>query len=165
MDKCDSCGRIVPLMYKDKTQCQACYRRERRRERGLQKPGPKPRTTSRTHCQKGHELTEANSLITEERRANGDVRRRARCRACYRNAAVARIYGLTLEQYDELFQAQEGCCAICRHQFTGEDRDTHVDHCHSTGRVRGLLCPDCNRGIGLFKDDIALLQRALEYVS
>jgi hypothetical protein len=151
-------------MYKDKTQCQACYRREKRRERGLRKPGPKPATEQRTHCQKGHEMTPENTLWSEDTR-NGVKRSRDRCRTCFRNAALSRIYGLTAEQYDELFQAQGGCCAICRHQFTGEDRDTNVDHCHATGRVRGLLCLPCNTGIGLFKDDITLLQRALEYVS
>lgn len=151
---CVTCNEDKPLVYKNKTQCQACYRREKRRERGLRKPG-RPAGEPRTHCSKGHELDAANTLIVGKRR---------RCRLCFRESSLLRIYDLTPEQYAQMLEAQDGKCAICRHEFTGENRDTNVDHCHKTGKVRGILCPDCNRGLGLFRDDPVLLQRALEYV-
>ena len=73
-------------------------------------------------------------------------------------------YGITLEDYNQMFADQEGCCKVCdRHQseFTN---NLCVDHCHTTGKVRGLLCFSCNTGIGHLKDDIELLKRAITYL-
>ena len=69
-------------------------------------------------------------------------------------------YGITLHDYDTMLVAQRGCCALCEQRM---DRP-NVDHCHTTGEVRGLLCHLCNRGLGLFKDSPAVLIRAAEYV-
>lgn len=78
-------------------------------------------------------------------------------------------YGLTHETYDALLASQNGRCAICE---TDEPRGTgaggkrfHVDHCHSGGGVRGLLCGHCNAGLGQFKDSIPRMQRAIEYLT
>lgn len=57
--------------------------------------------------------------------------------------------------------AQDGRCLICRGEF---GQTLPVDHCHRTGKVRGLLCHHCNRGIGLFGDDPERLRRAADYV-
>lgn len=70
-------------------------------------------------------------------------------------------YGITPVQYDEMFAAQEGVCAIC--QWPSEDR-LAVDHCHKTNKIRGLLCRDCNVGLGCFKDITGRLLAALEYL-
>ena len=59
-------------------------------------------------------------------------------------------YGITLEQYEAMLAAQNGCCAICRTSPT-EKRQLHVDHCHATGRVRALLCSPCNTQLGSFE--------------
>ena len=74
-------------------------------------------------------------------------------------------YGMTLADYEALFVAQGGRCAICR-GLPPENRKKKlaVDHCHETNTIRGLLCDACNRGIGYFKDDQALLMRAVEYI-
>jgi hypothetical protein len=72
-------------------------------------------------------------------------------------------YGITLEDYNEMFSAQDGKCAICSGGPNGEKR-LCVDHCHSTGKVRGLLCDKCNVGLGRFNDDLALLEKAIEYL-
>lgn len=56
-------------------------------------------------------------------------------------------YGLTPEAYDEIYVSQQGLCLVCR-----EQRALVIDHCHSTGIVRGLLCSNCNAGIGMFGD-------------
>jgi hypothetical protein len=80
-------------------------------------------------------------------------------------------YGLTLEKYAELLQAQGGCCAICRStdpkSKNGADRpgEFAVDHDHATGEVRGLLCGHCNTGLGLFQDDASRLQAAMTYLA
>jgi hypothetical protein len=68
-------------------------------------------------------------------------------------------YGITGEQAAEMLDAQDGLCAICR-----ERPADHVDHDHLTGRVRGLLCFNCNGGLGQFRDDPELLRAALDYL-
>lgn len=70
-----------------------------------------------------------------------------------------RTYKLTEDQYQEMFDRQGGMCANCLH-LPG----VHVDHCHETGKVRGILCLDCNVGLGHFRDDPSLLRAAAEYL-
>lgn len=76
-------------------------------------------------------------------------------------------YGITVEEYRKLEKRQRGVCAICKNPASyARARDTrlHVDHCHKTGRVRGLLCYNCNVGIAKFSDDPQLLRSAARYV-
>lgn len=72
------------------------------------------------------------------------------------------VYGLTPEAYTEMLERQEGVCAVCR-KPPGRRR-LNVDHNHATGAVRGLLCPSCNRGIGLLGDDLDRLMDAVAYL-
>jgi Recombination endonuclease VII len=69
---------------------------------------------------------------------------------------------MTVEEYEKLFEEQEGRCAIC-----GRDQETKlaVDHDHQTGERRGLLCKQCNVGLGYFRDDTAVLERAISYLN
>jgi hypothetical protein len=91
--------------------------------------------------------------------------------ALQRNSTLKRKYGITLEQYVDMFKAQGGMCAICRKPgFNGKYRQANwgplnVDHCHKTGKVRGLLCSSCNFVIGLFDDDPKVFERAIDYLS
>lgn len=80
-------------------------------------------------------------------------------------------YGITGEEYDRMFAEQNGACAICQkperqiRKTTGKIRALHVDHAHDESqRVRGLLCSDCNNGLGQFKDDPAILRAAAAYL-
>lgn len=75
-------------------------------------------------------------------------------------------YSITRTEYNELMRAQGNGCALCGGQSKGYSLGTglHIDHCHTTGRVRGLLCGDCNTALGRFGDDPALLRRAAEYL-
>lgn len=82
------------------------------------------------------------------------------CLDCMRD----RKYGLELGEYDRMLAAQGDVCAICK-GHCGRERRLSVDHCHSTGRVRGLLCQNCNAAIGMLKEDVALFFRAVEYLS
>jgi hypothetical protein len=78
-------------------------------------------------------------------------------------------FGITLEQYQEMFDAQGGVCAICgkpetSKSNTGDDKLLAVDHDHKTGEIRGLLCNKCNAGIGHFDDSDNLLEKAIKYL-
>lgn len=73
-------------------------------------------------------------------------------------------YGITLEEYQVLERQQDGLCAICG-QLNYDGRPLVVDHDHSTGAVRGLLCHPCNRGLGQFKDDYSLVAKAAAYLA
>lgn len=75
-------------------------------------------------------------------------------------------YNLTTEQYNELYLNQDYKCAICGvHEQDTQRKKLVVDHCHVTGNVRGLLCNNCNSGLGLFKDDVGLLNKAKRYLT
>lgn len=79
-------------------------------------------------------------------------------------------YGLTIEQYKDMLEAQGGLCMICNRPETRKlrgktDVSLAVDHCHSTGNIRGLLCGNCNKGIGLLGDNADGLAAALRYLT
>ena len=75
-------------------------------------------------------------------------------------------YGLSRKEYDSMHEAQNHVCKICkRPQVGGQTLDRLVvDHCHETGKVRGLLCVNCNSGIGNFSDEITRLKSAIIYL-
>ena len=74
-------------------------------------------------------------------------------------------YGLSLEDYDKLLESQDYSCKICKTNEKGVYKGTlFVDHCHSTGKIRGLLCHHCNTALGKFKDSETILQNAIEYL-
>jgi len=74
-------------------------------------------------------------------------------------------YGLTMEQYAKLLEQQGGVCAICKGEETrAAPVNLAVDHDHETGEVRGLLCSNCNRALGLFKDSAENLEKAARYL-
>ena len=73
-------------------------------------------------------------------------------------------YGLTLDDYEQMLEEQNGCCAICNTHYTEFTKLLAVDHCHKTGKIRGLLCINCNTALGKFKDSSFILQTALEYL-
>lgn len=74
-------------------------------------------------------------------------------------------YDISIQDYNMLLLKQKGKCAICPKDITENHRKLAVDHCHKTGRVRGLLCLKCNVGIGCFNDSTSTLQSAILYIS
>ena len=85
--------------------------------------------------------------------------------AIERRSKLKQQYGITPEKYDEMIASQGGGCAICgATEPGGRTKHFPVDHCHTTGAVRGLLCTKCNRGLGLFNDDAERMIRAANYL-
>jgi len=90
---------------------------------------------------------------------------RRRCRDAKREYALKDNYGIGFQQYEEMLRQQDGKCAICG-AVAADTRGSrlHVDHCHQTGAVRGLLCSSCNLGLGKFGDCSGRLERAALYL-
>jgi hypothetical protein len=152
------------MPYKNKEQRKEYYRKynaEKRKE-SSREYGEKMKlriVNESNHCSGcGVELTEENH------------RSGLRCRDCYkishRNSKMKKQYGITLDEYNEMWASQKGCCAICgTHQNEKNDgKSLAVDHNHETGEVRGLLCVNCNTAIGQLKDDPELLLKAVDYL-
>ena len=74
-----------------------------------------------------------------------------------------KLYGITIDQFEARLAAQGGVCAICR-GLPAPGRQFHVDHDHTTGAIRGILCQKCNGGLGAFGDTAAGLRVALAYL-
>jgi hypothetical protein len=79
---------------------------------------------------------------------------------------MKRKYGMTFKKYEQMLSDQSGLCAICASPPPDHHKKRlNIDHCHSSGRVRGLLCDACNRALGLFKDDPDVLLKAISYLA
>jgi len=78
---------------------------------------------------------------------------------------LRKTYGISLEQYNGMYEKQNGRCAICGTHQNELKQMMSVDHCHETNRIRGLLCNKCNRGIGYLRDDVKIVENALKYLS
>lgn len=96
---------------------------------------------------------------------SGLLGRKASCKICVRHKAQQSRYGITEQQYNELLKSQNNSCALCSTQEPGGKGCFHIDHDHQTGEVRGLLCHQCNTGLGLFKDNPDTLQKAIHYLN
>jgi len=77
-----------------------------------------------------------------------------------REYQLKRDYNLTLDQYNKMLSDQNNCCKVCDIKMISP----HVDHCHTTGKVRALLCNNCNTGLGKLKEDTKIMQKLIEYV-
>ena len=78
----------------------------------------------------------------------------------YRDWELKKKYGISLDTYQQESERRDHTCDICSKKV----KSLHVDHCHSTMKVRGYLCGSCNRGLGLFQDSISNLDKAREYL-
>ena len=84
-----------------------------------------------------------------------------RAKLAARKSVFKNQYGITPEQYDQMFLAQNGKCRICKRV---SNKRLNVDHCHNTGKIRGLLCWNCNIGIGYMKHSVEILKTAVQYL-
>jgi hypothetical protein len=89
----------------------------------------------------------------------------------YKTIWLKKKYNISLEDYNNTLVSQNNCCLICKLPETSISNKNNkvislsVDHCHTTGKVRGLLCSNCNKGLGCFKDNISFLKEAIEYLN
>jgi Recombination endonuclease VII. len=123
----------------------------------------------RKQCRRCEAWLATESFCTNKARPDGLA---AYCRRCERDKALIHNYGITLAQWEVMFEAQGGGCAICGRLSKG-GKPLFVDHDHACcagqrtcGRcVRALLCGDCNLGIGYFTDSIDRLEEAVAYLA
>lgn len=138
---------------------------------------------NKTHCKNGHALSGENLYTNRSgsRVCRACSRASARTRYCperqaqknrnFRNSNpyyrledhLNRAYGIQLDEYQNLVKKQGGVCRICHNKCNVHKR-LSVDHDHSTGLVRGLLCNECNAGLGRFKDNPGWLRNAADYI-
>lgn len=81
-----------------------------------------------------------------------------------RNSRLKNWYGIDLETYNMMWALQEGKCAICHKHQTDNGRRLAVDHEHSTGKIRNLLCQYCNTALGLLQEDLSVMSALVEYL-
>lgn len=143
-------------------ECHKAYRKERYENR--------PHVSEKL-CSTCGEVLSADNFYKDKSHKSGLA---SKCKDCtkkhinanydpvrQRHYRLAKNYGITMQEYEEMFELQEGTCAIC-----GDEQDDmlFVDHDHETGEVRGLLCLHCNSGIGYFGDDVSKLEKAIAYL-
>lgn len=92
-----------------------------------------------------------------------DKEKRSERKDKVKDAAFRKKYGMSLADRDSMVEDQGNVCLICQ-EILDLQFNTHIDHCHTSGRVRGVLCSKCNQGIGLFRDNPEFMRRAANYV-
>ncbi len=113
-------------------------------------------------CTKCKKLLPISDFAKRSVALNG---RQPHCKACSRHLTLKRKYGITSNYYDELLEAQGGCCAICSQPVVEGGKWLAVDHNHANGKVRGLLCDTCNTALGLLNDSYVTVLRAANYLA
>lgn len=133
--------------YKDCKVCHVKLNTERRRRNP-----EKYRTYSREYQRRARANPETRKRYRETVK-KWEVKNRERHLASVRARRLRTKYGLTPDAYDQMVAAQNGRCLICADLPRGRWKRLHIDHCHKTNRIRGLLCVGCNRAIGYLSDD------------
>lgn len=109
---------------------------------------------------KSHYLKNREKILSKLReKCKTDQHRRR-----VKSYAVQKNFGININDFDEMMKKQNGLCAICGMKEPILGRSLAIDHCHESGKVRGLLCSKCNRGLGLLQDSEYVLQNAISYL-
>lgn len=182
---CSKCRRAKPISVfnRDRKQkdgmyacCKACKRQvdQRRAARHKQNPSEVPEEKLCPTCCKTKPSGDFGSapgrpdglkgVCTEcERKSMHAYRQTDRGRLAMRKVNLKRSYGISLEQYEEMLERQNGVCAVCERKCSVHP-NLSVDHDHVTGKVRGLLCNKCNTALGKLRHDPKILRRAIAYL-
>lgn len=146
----------------------------------------RPVVDGRKECSRCLEAKSVEEFDTYGGKQAGIVH--SRCRVCrreiskefrikspdrYKSSVLKSVYGITLEEYNEIYETQGEVCAICKDPIdpnamagaTKKRTRLDVDHCHKTGLIRGLLCRRCNTGLGHFLHDPGRLNAAIRYLN
>jgi hypothetical protein len=148
--------------------CKRCGETKAPHEFALDRAAVHGRSAHCLPCSCASERARWKALAPEERKRRRALEQQNN-RLTYRKWRLENVFGITLDQYNEMLERQNGLCAICRMPETstwrGRTKTMSVDHDHETGAVRALLCGNCNAGLGQFKDSPELLTLAALYVS
>ena len=171
---CRKCGRDFPatleFFYRNSggkygltPRCKPCVNQENieRHARSLAENPEKIRAQANARSKKHYhsDLERSRGVArASAAKARRDPEKRARINARKRASGA----NLSPEEIESIFKSQGSCCAICRSADPGSKIGWNLDHCHKTGVVRFVLCAHCNRGLGAFKDDPALMRRAAD---
>ena len=137
--------------------CPHCNEEKTADEFGWSNSGRKPCVTC-SECRPRLTKQEKDKyMVAPWRKVNPE-----KARANSYRSSISALYGISEEQYNQALLAQGDKCAICGESQIG--KRLHVDHCHVSGTVRELLCRSCNYGLGNFRDDVDLLDRAIKYL-
>lgn len=118
-------------------------------------------------CRNGLSYEEKNNIEKEKRKSSYAKNLEINKLNSRKNKYKIR-YKITLEQYEKMLQNQKSTCFICKKHQSNMPKSYGrlvIDHCHKTGKIRGLLCRSCNSGIGQLKDSETLLRRAIHYLA
>ena len=130
--------------------------------------------TFKEYCKKGHLMAETR-IIKKSGLSGCGVCTKERARIWWaqnphkvseygRLWKMKNVFNLSIDDYNSILDSQNNCCAICQLYFKEYSRRPAIDHDHSTGKVRGLLCHNCNTALGSFYDNPEYLARAREYL-
>lgn len=115
-------------------------------------------------CKRAGDASSRNAPERRERAAQRSREHYATKKNMHVCASLTRKYGISLDEYDRMLEEQGNECAVCDRTPEDNGRRLAVDHNHSTGEVRGLLCDQCNVALGKLQDSPALLRNALAYL-
>ncbi len=138
-----------------------------RRDRRRQRYGKDPIYREKARAHNRRYRSAHRDKINEHKRRQWAVVGELRGTAYARRVKIQRkthlklTYGISLQEYEAMLARQRGLCAICKRKF---DMPLHVDHCHATNAIRGLLCRNCNVGLGCYEDNPTLIRQANAYL-
>lgn len=147
------------------TKCKECTKDIACARRGGKRRGHFQVTPGERKCKNCHEIKPNEEFTQIGKDKDGNAYRNGTCRPCRQLIDYLRRYGIDREEYDSALKRQLGLCAICGN-VNNSNRRLAIDHNHVTGQFRGLLCTNCNIGLGHLKADIGaeLLEKAISYI-
>jgi len=158
-DRCVVCGTMAEK-HRANGLCQTCYSRKYRKENkeSIQEHNNLPAVVEhRKKRQRKYYINNKESMLAYSKERYTSEQSYA--------YSLRRKYNISVEDYDNLYNSQSGRCAICGKHQAELNKRLSVDHNHDTGDIRGLLCLSCNVAIGLFGDNIQIVEEVLAYLN
>ena len=159
---CSDCKKHLPLdkFSKGKYRCKEC--RNKKRREAKQKFEPQFNKIKKCRVCK----VDKKGLEFSVSKENKDGLRSI-CKECHCFVGKKAVFGIGRKEYFKMLKEQDNKCKICNSTDHKNKNNTkfHIDHCHETGKIRGLLCDACNRALGFLQDDVERINKAAEYVA